>query len=43
MRREGELSLGALFDPADGSTHFRVWAPRAEAVELLLLAPGVMG
>ena len=30
-------SLGARHDGAAGVTRFRVWAPRAEAVELLLL------
>jgi len=34
----GSLTLGALHDAASRSTRFRVWAPRAEAVELLLLA-----
>jgi maltooligosyltrehalose trehalohydrolase len=32
-----EPSLGALHDPVSGVTRFRVWAPRAEAVELVLV------
>ncbi|HEX2252442.1 MAG TPA: malto-oligosyltrehalose trehalohydrolase [Thermoanaerobaculia bacterium] len=37
---ERELSLGALYDPEAGVTRFRVWAPRARRVELLISEPG---